>query len=133
MERPRASSITIVVNPDEGYNATYQLVKKALNGDTDNHVVSALNNVLTLNRSGVIYPDLQERRAAFPALAEATTTESRDTLIRYIIHELVDSKKRDELEQASQKRQKYIVAIIGAITTLVTSASATIATYYATR
>lgn len=123
--RERSSSITITI--DNHNPIAYQLVRTALNGNTDDYVISLIEKCLNKNKPAIIYPDLPDRRDMLKLAPQLYDQHNRDYVIQYVINELTDH--NTEIEQ-TDRRQKYIIAAIGAGTTAISSVAAFLAAYY---
>jgi len=133
--KPRSHSITITIQDqtDTVYAQNpiaYQMVKLALNGETDRHVVELIGRFMDNNRNGVLYRDLKAERTILGQINDDKSQEARDNLVRYIIHEMTDNLHQESINSKHQQRQKYIIALIGAGSTIVTSVITAVLMYF---
>ena len=125
--RSRSSSITII---EIEHPIDFKLVRNVLNGNTDPHVVKIIGKRLQKNKDGILYPNLPEIRSHLPGDSQSYEGTRQDNLVEYVIHELTDDNAKIHLDKQRERRQKYIIAVIGATTTLLSTATAALTAYF---
>ncbi|MFW6174136.1 MAG: hypothetical protein ACOC5T_10380 [Elusimicrobiota bacterium] len=130
----KSSSTTIAIDfnkeQEEKAEHAHRLIKSVLNGYTDEHIVNAIKHSLEGDFDGVVYPELKKQRRKIIALKAAKTQEDKDYVLRHLTQELVDSREWERRQKKRERRQKYIIALTGLLSTLITSTASVLITYF---
>jgi hypothetical protein len=132
--RSRSDSLTCSLQARGIMPVAYDAVHLALNGNTDDHVITIVNTAIIKNYYTKIYPDLREQRKKLVD----NITMSRDEVITYLVHELTECNSKNSERQRKERHMKYNIALIGAcatcstalLTTLLSSGLTAIMMYY---
>lgn len=135
MDKPNTSTtITIDIEnlQENSTEKAKQIVAMAL-GRHEPHLQNIIDHRLRHNSRTVLYPDLPKRRNQLLDLAKDSSPQTKDMVLRYVIHELTDSHEKQLTKKKRERRQKYVIATLGVVSTIVTSASSALAAYFAGR
>jgi len=102
----------------------YKLVHSALNGNSDPHVIELIDRCLNKNKKGLLYPDLPDKRDLLKLAPDLYEQHNRDYVLNYLINELTDNNAHVRQDKKNERKQKYVIAAIGATTTIISTASA---------
>lgn len=129
--RERSSSLIVIIdgNASNCNDVAFKLVRTALDGDPDPHIVNIIEKRIKENTRSLFYPDLHIKRIAL--LSDVPT--NRSNLTDYVIRELADDALQTKSEKERERRQKYIIAAVGAGGTLVSTLAGILATYFSSK
>lgn len=134
--RARSSSVTITIKPIGGqlearHPVAFRMIQDAFSETIDNHLVEFIGKRLDRDPEGILYPDLRERRTNIRSLLSFQATPDRkEELYSYLIQELRDGVERTKQQKRAERKQKYIIAVIGIMTTLCATTMSTLLTYF---
>ena len=112
------------------YSTANSLIKEAMNGYTDDHMVKFFGRKLEKNPPSSLYPNLQSERSMLTIMSAPQSQEARDLLLDYLVRELVDSHEYQAREKHKERRQKYVISCLGLVSTILTGATAVLVTYF---
>jgi len=134
--RERSTSVTIIIKPigdqlEARHPVAFKIIQDAFSDTIDQHLVEFIGKRIERNPDGILYPDLRRRRNDIKSsLSSRAVDNSKEELYSYLVQELRDGIEYTKKQKKGERRQKYIIATIGAITTLCASTISTLLTYY---
>jgi hypothetical protein len=134
--RERSTSVTIIIKPIGGQLAArhpvaFKIIQDAFSDTIDQHLVEFISKRIERNPDGILYPDLRKLRNNIKSLYPLRSEDrSKEELYSYLVQELRDGIEHTKKQKRAERKQKYIIAAIGAVTTLCASTISTLLTYY---